>query len=633
MCKDSIEGTVTAMRTILEQCERSKTVKRVIHTGSVVAASPLKVDGHCFKPFVDESCWTPLNLSYGYSNEILNAYVSSKTLSEKELLRYNDSPSKASFEVVTLLCGLVAGDTVLPYAPGSIRSVVSPLTGDEVWHGGLKFMQALLGAVPVVHVDDACEAHVFFMECPAPVAGRFLCAAGHLNMRDIVDHYGRKHPELKLRIEEVVGEGVSVQPAGTSKLMDMGFKYRYGVEEIYNIRGWPFVIYYMGHGASLFKPTATGCGHRRIRAGLCALEQERGEEAEERRKGMGDDEGKKKLSGGPVVCVTGGGGYIGSWLVRKLLARGCVVHATLRSYGDEKTGMLRALPGAAERLRLFQADMYDADTFEPAITGCEFVFLVATPLTHDPTSTKYKNTTEAAVDAARIILRQCERSGTVKRVIHTASVTAASPLREDGTGSYKDFIDESCWTPLNLSYGFSNAQLEDYVRSKSLSEKELLSYNERESRAFEVVTLACGLVGGDTIQPYLGLLSSISMIVAPLTGHAVYHNTLLFLQSLLGSVPLAHVEDVCEAHAFCMDQPSMAGRFLCAAGYPNVRDFLDRFAAKYPDLKIRLEQVTGEGVRVRADTTKLEDLGFRYRYGVEETIDCSVECAKRLGAL
>ncbi|RLN35055.1 anthocyanidin reductase-like [Panicum miliaceum] len=245
---------------------------------------------------------------------------------------------------------------------------------------------------------------------------------------------------------------------------------------------------------------------------------------------------------------------------------------------------------------------------------------------------QYKNTTEATVDAARIILRQCERSGTVRRVIHTASVTAASPLREDGGGGYKDFINESCWTPLNLSYGFSNVHLDAYVSSKSLSEQELLRYNDGDEssspRTFEVVSLACALVGGDTIQP-----RSSTVIVAPLTGHATHHNSLLFLQALLGSVPLAHVEDVCEAHAFCMDQPAMAGRFLCAAGYPSMRDILDRFATRFPEIKIQLQQVTGEGVRVRGDTRKLEDLGFRYRYGVEETVDCSVECAKRLGEL
>jgi uncharacterized protein YbjT (DUF2867 family) len=48
---------------------------------------------------------------------------------------------------------------------------------------------------------------------------------------------------------------------------------------------------------------------------------------------------------------------------------------------EEKSGLLRRLvPGAAEsgRLVLFEADLYDAATFAPAIAGCQFVFLVAT---------------------------------------------------------------------------------------------------------------------------------------------------------------------------------------------------------------------------------------------------------------
>ncbi|XP_052162106.1 putative anthocyanidin reductase [Oryza glaberrima] len=334
------------------------------------------------------------------------------------------------------------------------------------------------------------------------------------------------------------------------------------------------------------------------------------------------------------VCITGASGYIAAYLVKKLLERGCVVHGTLRNLGDEKkTAPLRELPGAAERLVLFEADMYDADTFEPAIAGCEFVFLVATPLHHDPTSTKYKNTAEATTDAMRIILNQCERSRTVRRVIHTGSVTAASPLREDGSGGgYKDFINESCWSPPNLTCDFTNDYLDGYVSSKTLSEKELLSYNgSSPSPAFEVVTLACAVVGGDTLQPCPW--SSIPVILAPLTGDEPYHNSLKFLQALLGSVPLVHIEDACDAHVFCMDQPSIAGRFLCAAGYPNMKDCVDHFAAKFPDIEIKLKEVIGEGVRVQADTNKLVDLGFKYRYGVEETLDSSVECAKRLGEL
>ncbi|MDE2796968.1 MAG: NAD-dependent epimerase/dehydratase family protein [Gemmatimonadota bacterium] len=44
---------------------------------------------------------------------------------------------------------------------------------------------------------------------------------------------------------------------------------------------------------------------------------------------------------GPVL-VTGGNGYVASWLVKRLLESGCDVHATVRDPGDPKKTAHRA---------------------------------------------------------------------------------------------------------------------------------------------------------------------------------------------------------------------------------------------------------------------------------------------------
>lgn len=62
------------------------------------------------------------------------------------------------------------------------------------------------------------------------------------------------------------------------------------------------------------------------------------------------------------------------------------------------------------------------------------------------------------------ILGSCIKTGTVKKFIYTATVMSASPLKEGGTG-FKDYIDESCWTPLDHSFVYS-----DNFTSVSVSE-------------------------------------------------------------------------------------------------------------------------------------------------------------------
>ncbi|KAG8049785.1 hypothetical protein GUJ93_ZPchr0009g1231 [Zizania palustris] len=57
------------------------------------------------------------------------------------------------------------------------------------------------------------------------------------------------------------------------------------------------------------------------------------------------------------VCVTGAGGFIGSWLVKLLLSRGYAVHGTVRDPNDPKNAFLKRLDRAPENLRLFKADV------------------------------------------------------------------------------------------------------------------------------------------------------------------------------------------------------------------------------------------------------------------------------------
>ncbi|KAI4999122.1 hypothetical protein ZWY2020_059875 [Hordeum vulgare] len=85
---------------------------------------------------------------------------------------------------------------------------------------------------------------------------------------------------------------------------------------------------------------------------------------------------------------------------------------------------------------------------------------------------------------------------------------------------------------------------------------------------------------------------------------------------------LVHIKDACEAQLFGKDQLSMAGRFFYVAGYPTIQYYAACFVVKYPEHKMLLKRVVGEDVRVPGDSSKLVELGFKFKYCVKETLDC-----------
>jgi cinnamoyl-CoA reductase len=61
----------------------------------------------------------------------------------------------------------------------------------------------------------------------------------------------------------------------------------------------------------------------------------------------GENGGATTTGHGQTVCVTGAGGYIGSWIVKLLLEKGYAVRGTVRNPGTSKRLLDRSSSAAA----------------------------------------------------------------------------------------------------------------------------------------------------------------------------------------------------------------------------------------------------------------------------------------------
>ncbi|MDX2182391.1 MAG: GDP-mannose 4,6-dehydratase, partial [Gemmatimonadaceae bacterium] len=86
------------------------------------------------------------------------------------------------------------------------------------------------------------------------------------------------------------------------------------------------------------------------------------------------------MSSAPIA-VTGASGYVGSWVVRELLARGATVHATVRdpNRAHRVDHLHRAAEGLPGTLKLFAADLLDEGSFDAAFRECTVVVHTASP--------------------------------------------------------------------------------------------------------------------------------------------------------------------------------------------------------------------------------------------------------------
>lgn len=316
---------------------------------------------------------------------------------------------------------------------------------------------------------------------------------------------------------------------------------------------------------------------------------------------------------GEAVCVTGGSGCIGSWLVRLLLERGYTVHATVQNLKDEaETKHLEAMPGAASRLRLFCMELLDYDSVLAAVRGCAGVFHLASPCIVDRVRDPEKELLDPAIKGTANVLTAAKEVG-VRRVVVTSSISAITPSPSWPADRVKA---EDCWT--DLDYCKQNGLW--YPVSKTLAEKT--AWDFAKEHGLDVVVVNPGTVMGPVIPPRLN--ASMLLLQRLLQGC-----TDTYQDFFMGSV---HFKDVALAHILVYENESAKGRHLCVEAISHYGDFVAKVAELYPEYNLpRLPKDTQPGLlRTKNGAKKLMDLGLEF-IPMEQIIKDSVESLKSKG--
>jgi dihydroflavonol-4-reductase len=162
-----------------------------------------------------------------------------------------------------------------------------------------------------------------------------------------------------------------------------------------------------------------------------------------------------------TVLVTGGSGFVGSHVILQLLKAGYDVRTTVRSLNREAgvRAMLKNANGDMNgRLAFFAADLERDQGWAEAITGCDFVIHVASPIPAAAPRTEDELIRPARDGALRVL--STARDARVKRVVMTSSCGAIYY----GHPPQAEPFDETSWTNLG-------GDMSAYVRSKAIAER------------------------------------------------------------------------------------------------------------------------------------------------------------------
>jgi nucleoside-diphosphate-sugar epimerase len=266
------------------------------------------------------------------------------------------------------------------------------------------------------------------------------------------------------------------------------------------------------------------------------------------------------------VLVTGGTGYVASWIVRYLLEDGYTVRATVRD--PKKPKGLEHLHALAEahpgKLTLHRAELLEPGSYTPAMAGCELVIHTASPFLLGKVKDPQKQLIQPALEGTKNVLASVEETDSVKRVVLTSSVVAIYGDAIDMRG--KDHFSEDDWNTT------STPRHQEYSYSKTVAEKEAWDLCAAQDR-WDLVTIHPGLVLG----PALTTVSK--------SGSMATMNHFIDFSLATGApamqLGVVDVRDVARAHIAAGFTPQAHGRYITSSETMSMLDIGKALRSRY----------------------------------------------------
>ncbi|KAL2925960.1 Anthocyanidin reductase [Bienertia sinuspersici] len=225
---DMIQPAVQGVLNVLTACTKAESVKRVVMTSSAAAVSIMNHTGE--DRVMSEEDWTDVQFLYS-KKPPLWGYPVSKTLAEKTAWKF---AKEKNLDLITVVPSLIAGASITPDVPSSIGLATCLLTGNETLINGMKGMQLVSGSISITHVEDVCRAHIFLAEKES-ASGRYICSAVNTSVVDLSYFLSNRYPQYNVPTNFGEFPAKAKLILSSEKLVNEGFAFKYGIEEIYDL--------------------------------------------------------------------------------------------------------------------------------------------------------------------------------------------------------------------------------------------------------------------------------------------------------------------------------------------------------------------------------------------------------------